>query len=82
MTDKLKDYLLQEINKESDPRAEYDRVGKQAEEVREYYFQASDSLERLKLSYAEKDAKLDELADTVIKYTKKIRDLYKSNKRG
>lgn len=81
MNKKLRD-KLNEIEQESDPRAEYNRVGKQAEQVREYYFEAFDALERLKLSFAEPDEDLDELANKVIENTKKIRDLYKSNRRG
>lgn len=68
---KFRDYLNEE-QWENDPTQTYDELGKLAEEIREYYFTAMDSLDRLKLGYGEDEENLRQYARDVKENVDKI----------
>ena len=61
MSEKFKKYLEEE-QQENNPTEVYDDLGELAEEIREYYFTAMDSLDRLKLGYGEDEKNLRKYA--------------------
>lgn len=75
MNRQFREYL-QEDRWSNDPMKVYSDVGELAEDIKEYYFNALDSLDRLKLGYSEDEEQLRKYADTVKTNVDKMLDIY------
>lgn len=67
---------LQENRWSNDPLKAYNDVGELAEEIKKYYFDALDALDRLKLGYGESEEQMNEYINTIEENIGKIKDIY------